>query len=217
MNCIDYINKMNHGVVVILGSGKTFKSGTLYSLLEYCPDFRNRRKAFYKFPAVYDLFPSELLGYSVNKLNDIEPDSICIIEDANRVFPSRSSKSPVLQEFLGIISHKDILIFLTVQNTANTDLAFFRDQDVVFLHKKMNETGLQNEREEISMKCKWANQVIDEVSCSYNISPHYVSYASDFGQALILNHPPSWYGYEQSHALRNYLISEEEAKHKGAA
>lgn len=204
--CIEYINSMPHGIVSILGSGKTFKSGTLYSLLDYCPDLRSRPIAFYRFPNVSELFPYEN-QYSVDDLDDVEPDSICIIEDANRIFPSRSSaRTSDLQEWMGIISHKDILVMLTVQNSSNTDLAFFRDQDIVLIHKKMNPLAIKNEREDLQMLCQRANILIDECSEFYDISHHYISYVSTFNCMLILDDPPAWYAFDQSHALRNYKI-----------
>ena len=210
IDCINAINEMPHGVIAILGSGKTFKSGTLYSLFDYCPCLMSRRKAFYKFPSVDNLFPYSLKSYTVNDFDDVDPDSICVIEDANRVFPSRSSaRTSELQEWMGIISHKDILVMLTVQNTSNTDLAFFRDQNVVMLHKKMNPTAISYERDEFKVNCQRANLLIDQYSAQYNVPYHYVSYLPDFDQVLILDKPPSWYGYDQSHALRYYKLRKE--------
>lgn len=212
MNSLQYINDMQHGVVAIIGSGKTFKSGTLYTLLSVCPSLASRPKAFYRFPSVSSLFPSSLNAYSVDDLDDVEPDSVCIIEDANRVFPSRSSKSPYLQEWMGIASHKDILVMLTVQNTANTDIAFFRDQDIITIHKKMSDIAISSEREQFQLYCVYANLMIDRASADLAVSPYYVSFVPRFYQTVILDSPPSWYGYEQSHALRNYHI-----KDKGVA
>lgn len=205
MNALEYINNMNHGVVSLLGSGKTFKSGTMYTLLDSLPKLKKRKKAFFKFPSVDELFKdADLNVYSVNDLWDVEPDSILIIEDANRVFPSRSSsKTADLQEFLGVISHKDILIFLTVQNTSNTDIAFFRDQDVIFLHKKMNLTAIKYEREEFRMNCTWSNVLIDQTAKKHNIEPLFISYVST-GELIYLPNVPTWYNETISHALRDY-------------
>lgn len=203
---LDYIANMDHGVIVFLGSGKTFKSGTMYSLLWGLPSLRERPKAFFRFPGLEDLFPEELGAYAVEDLWEVRPGSIAVIEDANRLFPSRSSARSVdVQEWLGIISHKDILVMLTVQNTSNTDLAFFRDQDVVVVHKKMSPDGIQYERPEFQVSCQWANVLIDDYSRRYGVDWHVVSYVPRFGSMLILDGMvPSWYGYEQSHALRDY-------------
>ena len=207
--CLDYINGMPHGVVAILGSGKTFKSGTLYTLLDSCPGLKSRPIAFYKFPNVKELFPFET-QYSIEDFDDVEPDSICVVEDANRIFPSRSSsKFADIQEWMGIISHKDILLMLTLQNTSNVDLAFFRDQDVVLIHKKMHDVAVRNEREEFQLSCQMANILIDECSNAYNVPYHYISYVPKFNHLMILDHPPVWHGYEQSHALRDYKIKKE--------
>ena len=43
----------------------------------------------------------------------------------------------------------------------------------------------------------------------YSLFDHYVSYLPDFDQVLILDKPPSWYGYDQSHALRYYKLRKE--------
>lgn len=202
---LSYIDSMNHGVVPIVGSGKQFKSGTMYQLLSALPSLRNRKKAFFKFPAVRELFPSFMRGYPVDNLWDVEPDSILVIEDANRVFPSRSSsKVADLQEFLGVISHKDILIFLTVQNTSNTDMAFFRDQDILFLHKRMSPVGIQYEREELQHHCSVGNIIIENTAIKEGVNPLFVTYVPRFASTIILDEPPDWYGYAQSHALRDY-------------
>lgn len=202
-----YIDGMDHGVIDIVGRGKTFKSGTLYSLFEYCPRLMARSKAFYRFPDV-SVFPEHLRAYSVDHFDDVIPGSILIIEDANRVFPSRnSSRNPELQEFMGLISHKDILVILTVQNTNNTDIAFFRDQDIVTIHKLMNPSAIANERPELQAHCLYANLVIDSVSKALNVTHHYVSYVPRWSdKVLVMDRPPAYYGPEISHALRNYSI-----------
>lgn len=75
---------------------------------------------------------------------------------------------------MGIISHKDILLMLTLQNTSNVDLAFFRDQDVVMIHKKMHDVAVSNEREEFQLQCQMANILIDE--CSAPINSHLITF-----------------------------------------
>jgi len=202
---LSYLDSMAHGVVPIVGSGKQYKSGTMYALLSVLPSLRARKKAFYKFPAVRELFPSFVRGYPVDNLWDVEPGSILVIEDANRVFPSRASSKVVdLQEFLGVISHKDILVFVTVQNTSNTDLAFFRDQDIVFLHKRMSPVGIQYEREELQHHCSIANIIIETTAQRENVNPLMVTYVPRFASTIVIDDPPSWYGFAQSHALRDY-------------
>lgn len=201
---LDYLQTMSYGVVSILGSGKTFKSGTMYSLFDYVPALRDRRKAFLNFSGL-DTFPAGY-GVEISSVWEAEPDSILVIEDANRLFPSRASgKSSDLQEFLGIISHKDILIFLTVQNTANTDMAFFRDQDSILIHKRMSPSAICYERPEIASSCLDANAFMGDFCSSSGVDFHLVSYVPRFQEILVLEDPPSWYGWEQSHALRNYL------------
>ena len=214
-----HLNGMKYGLVNILGTGKTFKSGTLYSILEECPNLKYRKKAFLKFPDSDKLFPSDFNVYSVDDLNDVEPDSILIIEDANRVYPSRSSKSTELQEYLGLISHKDVVIYTTIQNTSNTDLCLLgRDQDTVFIHKKMGYSNITFEREELRSSCNCANQIIESTPVGLAFNWRFISYVPRFCERLILNDSPEWYDDSIAKALRNYKIpSIEKAKNKGAS
>jgi len=198
-----FLDSMNYGVVAILGSGKTFKSGTMYTILNEVPSLKKRNKAFLKFSGL-EYFPPGY-GHNVTDYWDVEPGSILIIEDANRLFPSRqSSKAPDLQEFIGIISHKDILIFLTTQNTANVDMAFFRDQDNLLIHKYMNPLSIAYEREEITSYCQDANRMICEKSYEKKVDWHYLSYVPMFSECLILDHPVGFYNWNISHSLRDY-------------
>ena len=200
---LDYLSDMSYGVVSIVGSGKTFKSGTMYSLFEYVPELRKRKKMFLHFSGL-ELFPEDY-GIPISDIWDAEPDSILIVEDANRLYPSRSSsRSSDLQEFLGIISHKDILIFLTVQNTANTDMAWFRDQDSITIYKRMYAASVIYERPEIASFAADANVYINDYCSRTGADFHLVSYVPRFNEILYLRDPPSWYGWDQSHALRNY-------------
>lgn len=203
---LEYLDSMDYGVVPIVGSGKTFKSGTMYSLFEYVESFRNRRKAFLKFSGL-ELFPDNY-GTVVDDVWDVEPDSILVVEDANRLFPSRSSsRSSDLQEFLGLISHKDIVVVLTIQNTANSDVAWFRDQDSVLICKRMNPSSVQFERPEIASYCADANAYMSDFCDATGADWHLVSYVPRFHEVLHLPDVPSWYGWEQSHALRHYRPS----------
>ena len=200
---LEYLEHMNYGVVPIIGSGKTFKSGTMYSLFRYVPSLRSRSKAFLNFSGLEN-FPYGY-GRCINDIWDTEPDEILVIEDANRLFPSRmSGHSSSIQEFMGIISHKDILVFLTVQNTSNTDQAFFRDQDSVSIHKRMNPTSIGFERPEIASYCSSANSLMADFCHRTGADYHLVSYIPRFNEVMWLDDPPSWYDWNCSHALRGY-------------
>ncbi len=202
---LEHLDSMDHGVVFILGSGKTFKSGTLYSLIDYCPGLRSRKKAFLNFTGLH-LFPKDY-GYPVEDLDDVKCGSLLIMEDSNRLFDSRSSsKNAVLQKYLPLISHKDILIFLTVQNTSDMDIAFTRSQECLFIHKRMDPYGISNERPNVACQCSIANQVIDDYCSRTGHDYHLVSYVPRFRECLYLSSPPPWYGWEQSHALRDLKI-----------
>jgi len=211
INALAYINNMRYGVVSFIGRGKSGKSMHMYSLLSVCPKLINRPKAMYRFPLV-DLFPDEFNCYSVEHFDDVKNGSVLIIEDINRIFPSRKSYDPELQEYLGIISHKNVLIMTTGQNTASGDMAFYRDQDLVTVHKLMDPLGIEFERREFSGYCETANSVINEVSEMSGIHHVFISYIPRFHQSLILDEPPEWYGYDISHALRDVKVRRDKDK-----
>jgi len=197
----------SYGSVPFIGKGKSFKTGTMYSIIEACPDLYSRPKAFYDFPSV-NIFPEDYQAYSVSSFDDIVPGSIAIFEDANRLFASRDGKSKAnmcLQKFMGVISHKDILAMFTIQNTANVDQCIFRDQEVVNIHKMSDQIGLAYERDEFRGFCQDAISLIPMFAESVGVDWHYVSYVPSFEEILIID-PPKWYGFKHSHALRNYKI-----------
>lgn len=211
MNCMEYFDSMSYGVISVLGQGKSGKSMCLYSIIDGCPSLKSRQLAFFRFPRI-DLIPKEYHAYSVDHFNDVKNGSILIIEDLNRVFPSRGSYDPELQEFMGIISHKDILIMTTGQNTASGDMAFYRDQDLVTIHKQMDPLGIKFERPEFRDYYEKSNDIIFDVAKKEGVHPVFVSYVPRFKQALVLENPPDWYGYDLSHSLRDYKIETRDSK-----
>jgi hypothetical protein len=202
-----HLNSMAYGSIPFIGMGKSGKTMAMYSCIEICPELKNRRKAFFDFPDV-SIFPSSFRAYSVNDFDDIEPDSIAIFEDANRLFASRDSKNSrnmELQKFMGVISHKDILCMFTLQNTGNADQCIFRDQQVLNIHKMADTIGLLYERDEFRDYCQNANIVIPRFSLTYRRDIPFLSYIPKFSEILDLD-PPEWYGKQQSCALRDYKI-----------
>ena len=158
---IDYIKRMEHGIIAMVGSGKQGKSCSLHSLIDIC--FPDRRKVILDDSgADVSIFP----GYTgASKVSDIPLDSVVVIEDVNRVFHSRgSSKDPTLQKWLGVISHKGNVVCFTTQSLAGTDLEFLRSQDSVIVHKRMHHEDLNFERPEFREEQVFANDWIDSSS-----------------------------------------------------
>ena len=158
---VEYIRNMDHGVIVAVGSGKQGKSASLHSLINEC--WPNR--------PVYILDPTDLdvnifPGYrKVSTPGKVPVGCIVIIEDVNRVFPSRGSgKDSTLQKWLGTISHKSIVVCITTQSMAATDMEFLRSQDTVVMHKYMHSEDLSFERPEFKTNQAVANSWIDRMA-----------------------------------------------------
>ncbi|MDY0237013.1 MAG: hypothetical protein RBR71_13390 [Gudongella sp.] len=198
------LNGMDYGSVPFIGTGKTFKTGTMFSIIEKCPDLYSRPKAFYNYPDV-SIFPADYQAYAVDSLDDIIPGSILIGEDANRIWPSRQTKDSTLQRFMGVISHKDILAMFTLQNTSNVDQCIFRDQRVVNIHKPTDLISLAYERDEFRPYCQLASDLIPRYAEASAVDWHYVSFVPVFSEILIMD-PAPWYGYVHSHGLRDVRI-----------
>ena len=158
----DYISGMEHGIIAVVGSGKTGKSATLHSMLAL---WQPGRPVCMMDPMDFDIsiFPGH---YSkVSQASEVPVGSICVIEDVSRVFNARgSSKDPTLSKWLGIISHRSNIVAFTAQNLSECDVSFMRSQDVVVCHKLMHGVDMRYERPEHRVDQAFANFYIDRAS-----------------------------------------------------
>ena len=186
-----YLERMEHGIIAVSGSGKTGKSGTLHGLLALCqPD----RPVCMMDPMDFDIsiFPDH---YSrVTKASEVPVGSICVIEDVSRVFNARgSSKDPTLSKWLGIISHRSNIVAFTVQNLSECDISFMRSQDVVVAHKTMHGTDMKYERPEHRVDQAFANYYIEK-ACGFDSSmdPRSWTFFPRFNETIGLPLPDWW-------------------------
>lgn len=200
------INDLGYGHVPFGGQGKSGKTMNAHGMIELCPDLRNRPKAFYGLPDV-SIFPADYQAYAVSDLDQIDPGSIAFIDDIARLFPSRDSRDTTLQRFMGLISHKDILIISTVQSYKNADQCLFRDQVVVPMVKTFSPFGVYFEREEFTLYAKAANALIPDFEALSGIDRHMLVFSPLCPEVLAID-APSWYGRVHSHSLRNAKILE---------
>ena len=198
------INDLSYGHIAIGGKGKSGKTMNAHSIIMSCPDLWWRPKAFYGLPDV-SIFPSNYQAYSVMEFDQVIPGSIVFLDDIARLFPSRDSSSLVLQRFMGVISHKDILMISTVQSYKNADQCLFRDQTIVPLMKVFSPFGLEFERIEFLEYCNAANQLIPEFEKVSGIDHHLLIFSPLIPEVLALD-PPHWYDKRHSHSLRNVRI-----------
>lgn len=199
MTALTAVSQMEHGVIPFLGSGKQGKSCALHTLADIC--FPGRKKVLVE---LSDMDISMFRGYDkVSDLNDVPPGSVAVIEDVARTFNSRTSASKsLLQEFVGVISHKDIVIMLSVQSMADVDVAFLRSQNVMYCHKYMHPDDIGFERPELKSQQTFANLRIRQASEEHpEIDFRAFSYFPRFDEVVALPVVP-WWNYECSHFLR---------------
>ena len=194
------LDRMRHGIVLIVGSGKTYKTGTYVQFYEHCPTLRRRRKSFVGMSDVSHI-PAELNAHPCASMFDIAVGDNGIMDDLAIWFPSRD-KNIGLQRVMGTISHQDKLIFGTCQNTSNVDLALFRDQRCIIIHKWMDPHGIVFERSDLQTYQNIANRKIKEASKRYGLHPIFFSYIPDYSELLCMPAVPAWYDERHSHALR---------------
>jgi len=221
---MDYIDGLDAAVILIVGSGKMFKTGTMFSILNTCPTLSARLKAMYRYPvcdkALKKMFPpwADLI-YSAECLDEVQPGSILILDDLSRLFGSRGSGgNKDLQENQPAISHKSILEIGTVQNLSNSDIAFFRDQDLIRIYKLMRPDAIAFERDEFAQDALTANLQITRAADylrerGQEINPLYLSWVPTFHRVIYIE-PPAWYGRAHTHVLRHDLPDED--KKRGA-
>ena len=200
---LEHIGEMEHGTIIAVGSGKQGKSCSLHSLIDRC--FRDRPRYFLDSSDFdHTIFPDY---EKVSNPDDIPVGSVAILEDVNRRFHSRGSSSdPTLQKWLGVISHKDIVVCLTTQSMADTDISFLRSQDTIILGKYMHPEDLEFERREFRSLQMAANHWIDRCSSSFREKDRRSwCFFPRFNECVSI---PSvgWWDYEHSHMLRDVRV-----------
>ena len=200
---IDYISGMEHGIIIAVGSGKQGKSCSLHSLIALCWPGRpvymldNLRFDVSAFP-----------GYRlVDRTSLIPVGAVAVVEDVNRIFQSRgSSKRGDLQGWLSIISHKSIVVCITTQNLADTDIAFLRSQDAVILNKRMHDEDMAFERPEFRDSQAQANAWIAKACALHpRRDPRAWCFFPRFMECVSVPKVP-WWTHRNSHMFRDVVV-----------
>lgn len=195
---------LRHGIIGICASGKMGKSALAHTLAAMV--YPDRVKYLYETAQVdLSMFP----GYiRIDSVDDAEPGSVVLIEDLGRLFHARGSgQDASLPRWLGIISHKNIIVIFTIQNFSDADIALFRSQNFIELHKLMHDEDLQFERDEFREKQLTANLMIRRFSlenpeipiASMVFSPRYSEVTA---WPLV-----PWWSDECAHFLRDAKVS----------
>lgn len=197
------ISKMDHGIIICVGSGKQGKSCTMHSLINLC--FPDRPKYLLD---TMNVDPSVFPGYSVAHTPDEIPvGAIAIIEDVNRVFHSRGSgKDATLQKWLGVISHKSNIVCITTQSMASTDIEFLRSQDVIIMNKRMHDEDIAFERPEFRNNQMVANEWIRRSIASFlETDERAWTFFPRFNECVSIPMVP-WWTFRNSHMFREVKV-----------
>ena len=198
------LTHMRHGIIGICASGKMGKSALAHTIASMV--FPNRVKYLYETAQVdLSMFP----GYiRIDNVDDAEPGSVVLIEDLGRIFHSRGSgQDSSLPRWLGIISHKDIVVIFTIQNFSDADIALFRSQNFVELHKIMHDEDLGFERDEFREKQLTANLMIRRFALEHPDIPQAAMVFSPRYSEVTAWPLVSWWSDECAHFLRDAKVS----------
>jgi hypothetical protein len=197
---VNKLRTMKHGIIVVVGSGKTGKSTCVHAIVEKY--YSDRKKVLLE---TWDFDRKIFSMYSVYyDIENVPPGSVVVIEDIGRLFPGRGSQSVTyLSGILSLLSQNDIIVIISVQSTGVMDKEFFRTQYVLMIHKLVWEFDIKYERVENQADQVFANIRIHEaMAMNPDVDQRSISYCSNFDEILIMDPPTYWKDGVHSHYLR---------------
>lgn len=201
------LSSMPHGIIGISASGKMGKSALAFAIAEYVPNLKDRRRFLFE-TAQADLscFPGFEL---ITDLDDVPPGSLVIIEDLGRIFGARgSAQNQMLPRWLGVISHKGIVVIFTIQSLSDADISLFRSQNFIELHKIMWDEDLQFERPEFRESATYANLMIGRFAMEYPEVPRAAMVFSPRYSEVTAWPLPEWWSDDCAHFLRDVRLTD---------
>lgn len=199
------VDTWDFGVLMFIGRGKSFKTGSYVQLFDYCPRLQARPKAFVGIPSI-DHIPSRLNPCLRQSLLDLQVGEAGIMDDFSIHYASRD-KNLELQRITALISHKDNLLIGTCQNTSNVDQCIFRDQRNILAFKLTDPLAIKYERTEIQPYCQLANKRIKAKAKETGLNVFLFTFIPLFDELLYLPDVPEWYDKRHSHAHRDTKVN----------
>ncbi len=207
------IDHYHTGVFLYLGVGRSGKTASLYDILS-----RSRYPSYFLevdkriWLDVPD--PVRFRFYSTTKdfmFKLLPPSGMCynvVMDDAALFSSSRKTSdsfNKALQEFVTIISHKDILLHVLIQNTGLLDFKALRGQGVRILQKYSPTLSASFEREELAHSVEVANSVLRLYADAHGVDVRWFLYDHE-DRKVYLSKLPEWYSDKLSKPYRNYFV-----------
>lgn len=204
---LDELSTMPHGIIGISASGKMGKSALAFAIADLVPGLRDRpRYLFETADADLSCFPGFQL---VTDLDDVPSGSLVVIEDLGRIFGARgSAQNQILPRWLGVISHKGIVVIFTIQSLSDADISLFRSQNFVELHKIMWDEDLMFERAEFRESATYANLMINRFAAEHPDIPRQAMVFSPRYSEVTAWPLCPWWSDECAHFLRDVRLGD---------
>lgn len=198
------LRSVKHGMICAVGTGQHGKTVSVHSLIDsgvfggrnvalvnYSPGFVDK----YPYPGNYRAvkWPKDLKDL----LKVVEPSKdVLVLDDAIFLAGARDSTTKDnknLQKIMTIISHQEIFVVLTIQNTSLIDIGMMQSQDVYMLHKFMDTTALALERPHAQLNQIIANSLLAQYKARYpSVHPKSWAYCSATHEMISFSLPPWW-------------------------
>lgn len=204
-----YVEDAMTGVLVYWGTGRSGKTATLWSHLD---DYvsRDRGIAMFRYPEhLIEPVRENMEIRCVRRLVEIEVGEAVVFDDVALYLFSRnwgSKESKEFIEWLTVISHKDVLVMMSVQSLRLLDVLVFEPQELTLIQKHIDYEAIPLERAEYQIKALIGNLALQLVRESgYVGDMRGVSYCHRFGGTLE-NCLVPWWSDEYSKPYREVAI-----------
>lgn len=212
------LRSADHGVIIVVGTGQWGKTATVHSLID-SGAFPGRNVALVKYsqefikahsyPDNYRAVPwpddiSDILGI-------LHPSrDVVVVDDSIFIAGARDSgtrENKGLQKLMTIISHNELFVILTIQNTSMLDISMFQSQDVYMLHKNMDIVAIEQERDQQKISQTIANLYLQRKMKDYKgiVHPKAWGYCSTTREIIAFK-LPSWWEPDMSKPFKGMVM-----------
>lgn len=158
----DFLRHSQTGVVIYWGTGRSGKTGKMWADLE--EHFDDRNVAMFRYPPELLTPIGDERYRSVQTIGKIEIGDVAVFDDVALYLMARnwtSGESKVFVQWLSIISHKDVVVLMSVQSLRLLDVLVFEPQAVTLVQKFVEYESIPLERDEYQAKAIIGNLALE--------------------------------------------------------